>query len=281
MSEPEAQPQAPAPLNLMPWLVVIVVAAAMLVASYSGAPILRARPLTAFAIGFATIAVLVIWSGATVPFFSRKAGVALLLPIGGLVAIGAWGPAGYGIAGATGVLISLLAGGSMLGAIVGSRIAHPGHILVVASVSTLADLYSVFHRAGLSAVVVENERALSLLAIPWAMASGSGRVDLQPVLGIGDVIMISVYLVVARRFAMPLPTFVAGFLLAFGVVFALLVLPEHPIPVPVLPFLGIAAILAHPRARQLRPQDRKQALIGISVLTLAVGALFALQRFAG
>lgn len=281
MSSPEAQPAAPPRLNLVPWLVVIVVAAAMLVASYSGAPILADRPLTMFAIGFFTIAVLVIWAGATVPFFPRKAGVALLLPIGGLIAIGAWGEAGYGIAGGTGVLISLLAGGSMLGAIVGARIAHPGHILVVASVSTLADLYSVFHRAGLSAVVVENERALSLLAIPWALASRDGRVDLQPVLGIGDVIMISVYLVVARRYALPLPSFLAGFLIAFGIVFALLTVPDDPIPVPVLPFLGIAAILAHPRARQLRPQDRKQAVIGISVLTVAVGALFALQRFAG
>jgi hypothetical protein len=239
---------------------------------------LRQLPVIEFAIGFFAIAAITMTVGVTVPYFPRRAGIALLLPLAAVIAIGAWGREGYNLAGAAAVTLSLLIGGSMVGSIVGARIAHPGHLLVVAYVSTLADLYSVFHSAGLSAIVVQDQRLLPLLALPWAMAGDAGTVDLVPVLGIGDVIMISLYLVVARRHGIPPWRFALGFFFAFAFVFALLLLAGQA--VPVLPFLGIAVCLAHPSVRQLRPQDRRQAFLGMAILTAAVGGLFLLEAFA-
>jgi hypothetical protein len=93
----------------------------------------------------------------------------------------------------------LLAGGSSAGALVGSRIQHPGHLGVVAVVSSVADIVSVFHESGPTAQLAESTPWLSLFAIGAPML---GTSDVPPLLGVGDVVMAALYATAAARFAL-------------------------------------------------------------------------------
>jgi hypothetical protein len=201
----------------------------------------------------------------------RRLGVTLALALLALLALAV--TSGAPSLGATVlVCVALLAAGSSVGALVGGRIQHAGHLGVVAIVSSLADVVSVFHEAGPTAQVAQSAPVLSLLALSAPMI---GTADVPPLLGVGDVVMASLYASAAARFALAeRRTWVA---LAIGLAGAMLAVLLLELALPALPFLGLAIIVAHPETRLPPRHERRQAALGVA-LVVAVAFWFLLER---
>ena len=171
------------------------------------------------------------------------------------------------------VLLALLTLGPLIGAGVGSRIEHPGHLLFVAIVSAFADVFSVVHPEGPSALLAKSKPALSLLAVPWPML---GTERIEAVLGVGDVVFAGLYLSASRAHRLSMSRTLVALLAAFAL--AMLVVIATELPVPVLPFMGLMVVAVHRQARTPPAKDRKPAL----ALLLALCAVFTallLYRF--
>jgi len=252
------------------WLAVPGGTAGVLVASSFVAPVVPVPPAVGFVVAFALVAGAMIASGWLVPLASPRALVWVVVP-GVAVGLLAWtGHASAGWPAAAVVAASLLVGGALAGTVVGSRIQHAGHLLVVAWVSTLADAYSVLSASGVSARVVESAEWLPLLAVSWPIY---GTDAIEPVLGVGDVVMVALYLTAVRRHGLRERRTVVALAVAFAAV--LVALFASGIALPALPFLGVAVVAVHPEARRLRPEDRKPALLGVAVLTVLFAILWA------
>jgi len=240
---------------------------------YAALPFLPELGLGGFAAVFLLVIACVLLVAWALPPLARESRVAILLALVVALVVGAapvaLGDRLGGPLGAALVALGLLGGGSLLGRAVGSRVTHTGHLLVVAYVSSLADVFSVFSDKGVTAQVVESERMLSLLAVSWALP---GWAEMTPVLGVGDIVMVTLYTVATRRLDLEvgrtLLALAAGFALVLG---ALLV---AQIPLPALPFLGAAMLAAHPQAFRLRTEDRRPALIGMALITAVFAVLF-------
>jgi len=226
----------------------------------------------------------VIGAGVLAPAARVRWAVALVVPAGVLVAAALWGPApGAGNASSdvearvtlAAITAALLVGGSLGGAIVGARVRKAGYLIVVAYVSSLADVYSVLASGGPSAHVAQSERALSVLAVSWGLPALGGGVAPVPIIGVGDVVMTALYLVAARQLGLGVRRTVVAIAVGYLVVAALLVVFAQALPA--LPVLGVAVLLAHPEARRIPPEDRRTAWIGMAALT----ALFALLWVVG
>jgi hypothetical protein len=170
------------------------------------------------------------------------------------------------------VLIALLTLGTALGSQIGQRVKQPGHLLFVALVSALADTWSVTQPGGVSQQISQAPAALDWLALSWPLL---GTRDIVPLLGVGDVVFVALYLGATRAHQLKLSrtlfALLAGFTLTIGCVLAL----ERPIPV--LPWLGICFVCAHPPARRVDTDDMRR---GLWVLTALAGAfaLWVLRR---
>lgn len=166
------------------------------------------------------------------------------------------------------VSLALLGAGSSLGAAVGARIEHPGHLLFVALASSLADLFSVVSPTGPSAAIARSELALSLAAVSWPML---GTRSIEPFLGAGDIVFSGLYLASARKhgFALrrTLLALAGGYAVTMIAVFALRT------AVPALPFLGGAMLWAHPETRRPPAGDRRRGLLVLSVMAALFLAL--------
>nr|MDQ3038079.1 hypothetical protein [Myxococcota bacterium] len=171
------------------------------------------------------------------------------------------------------VLLLLLVGGGVAGAVVGGRIQHAGHLSVVAVVSSIADAWSVMAPEGPSAAVVQQAPLLSVLALPFPML---GTDAIEPLLGVGDVVFVALYLTVSRRFELGLGRTIAALAIAFAATAMTVIALERAIPA--LPFLGAAMLIAHREARLPPGEERRTALIGMAVLAALVIAVLALRR---
>jgi hypothetical protein len=172
----------------------------------------------------------------------------------------------------SGVLMGLLLLGTGIGALVGRRIQHPGHLLFVAVVSTVADIWSVTQPGGISKAIVEEPLALSLAALPWPMLGSS---ELAPLLGVGDVVFTGLYLAASRTHALPLRRSVLALAAGYAITTLLVIATERPIPV--LPLLGACMVLAQPKAREVAAPDRRRGAWALTLLVSAL-ALWFLQR---
>lgn len=213
--------------------------------------------------GVAMIAVVaaVLAAAATAPTLPKARAAWLLLPVVALVALGVLG--GASELGSAAVALSLLLGaGGLTGALVGGHIPAFGHLVVVAYVSTLADLYSVLAPTGPSAQIVESEAALSVLALSWAVP---GMAGLAPVLGVGDVVMTAIYFAAVRRHRMDLGRTLVGLGVGYALTFGAVIVTE--VAVPALPALALAFLVAQPGAFAVPEQDRRTAIVGGLVLT--------------
>lgn len=159
------------------------------------------------------------------------------------------------------VALSLLGAGSALGAAIGARIEHPGHLLFVASASSLADIFSVTSPSGPSAAIAQSELALSLAAVAWPML---GTRNIEPFLGVGDIVFSGLYLSTARRHGFTLQRTLLA--LAGGYALTMLGVFVFRTAVPALPFLGGAMLWAHPEARRPPVTDRRRGLVVLSVM---------------
>lgn len=159
-----------------------------------------------------------------------------------------------------------------LGAALGFRIDKPGHVLAVAAVSAVSDLWSVYDPAGPSATLARNV-ALHPDRVPaFALCFpllGSDKVP--AIIGAGDILFCALYLAAFERHKLPLGRALLALTAAFVVGLGLLLWLERPLPL--LPLLGGAVVLCDRRARSLEAKEGRTVL---AVVALA-GALLALR----
>jgi len=224
--------------------------------------------MLSFAVAFAWVSTETLVVGALTPALGPRSSWVFALLAFSLVAVASLGPA-PSVAATSAVALLLLGAGSSLGAIVGRRVEHAGYLGVVAYVSSIADLTSVLHESGPSAQILESAPTLAVLAVGAPML---GTADVSPILGVGDVIFVALYLAAAARHRLPWRRTLVALSLALAVTFAVLLLLAQPIPA--LPFLGLAMVLAH-RETWLPPaRERRQALAGVVVATLVVAVVW-------
>ncbi|HEX7477542.1 MAG TPA: hypothetical protein VF331_07025 [Polyangiales bacterium] len=225
-------------------------------------------PLGSYAIGFACVVAASLLVACAVPRPRRPHLLIVMLVVVVLELVRRQGAVGLGAS--FSVLLALLAAGSVLGALVGSGIEHPGHLLFVALVSALADTFSVTQPEGPSAAIVQAPQVLALLALPWPML-GTGQIT--PFLGVGDVLFTSLYVAAARTHALPARRTLLALAAAYFATMAAVL--ATALPIPALPFLGFAMLIAHPASRLPPVRDRRRGFAVVCVMVLAFGALLA------
>lgn len=258
------------------WLAVIGGSLGVFALAVLVAPLVPFSPYAAYAIGFGAVCAITIASGATAPRVGPPAlGVvaAIAVAVGALAVAGVpASPRAVVIAASAAVLVLLTIGGTLAGAVIGWRIAHPGHLIVVAIASSLADVWSVLSPGGPSATVIQDAPTLSAIAIGFPML---GTLAIEPLLGVGDVVFVALYLAAARKHGLGVGKTCAALALAFAVTGAAVMGLERALPA--LPFLGAAMLIAHPAARLPPLGERRTAAIGLGVLVL-LGAVLVLSR---
>jgi hypothetical protein len=228
------------------------------------------EPRLAYVVAFLAVTTATVAGASLAPSLSwGHLAVVLFASILSLGALSYWGDALAPSLAAVAITVTLLTGGSLVGAAVGGRIDHAGHLLVVVIVSVLVDTFSVFHEAGPTAAVVSRPALMAVLALPWPVL---GTTTFSPVLGVGDVVFAGLYLAASRRFALNLwRTRIA---VAAGLVATMVAVIIVVRPLPALVGMGVAMVVAHPEARKLAPEDRRPALLAVGLLVLLWLALW-------
>ena len=243
---------------------------------YRGRARIPVPPLAAFVVGFGCVVGSALGVAAATPRPTPRSMLWLLpafaVPVGLRIYEVAYGPVSASLS-AVLVAGSLLAFGSLVGGMVGSRIEHPGHLLFVAVVSSLADTFSVAAPDGPSAAIASSEVALSLLAVSFPML---GTDQIAPLLGVGDLVFTSLYVSAARAHGLPMQrTWLA---LGAAFVVTMLVVIELELPIPALPFMGMAMLIAQPAARVPPARDRVRGFAALGAISALFIALL-LRRF--
>lgn len=230
------------------------------------APGVTVSPFATYASAFCGVVLSTLFVCWAAPALQRPSLIWVLVAIAALELVATLKPGTHSTWGACVVLVSLLLGGSAVGTVIGRAIQHPGQLLVVGVVFTLADTFSVFHPAGPSAAIVRSSPDLmSVLALPWPLF---GMHEYVPVLGVGDVTAAALFIGASRVHELPLRrTIIALFV---GLIGTMIFVWLAELPMPALPLMSLAVIAVHPRARRLRQEDKKPALLGI----LAMAALY-------
>lgn len=246
--------------------VMALAAAAALQLVYAGSvALVRPAPLVGFVAAVPAVVAVVLGSASAAPALGRRAALWIAVPCAALLVVGVTGVAASSVASVVFVTLCLLAVGCLLGAFVGSRIQHPGHLVVVAYVSSLADLYSVLTPSAPSARIVHSKALLSVLALSWPTPGVSAA---APLLGVADVVMTALYLAAARRHRLGVVRTVVALAAGYAAVFTLVAVTAWPLPA--LPFLGIAVLCAHRDAWRIPRHERRRAFLGMAVFTVAI-----------
>lgn len=261
----------PSQAEVTRWVAAVAIALVVQGASAIAAPAAPISGMTGFVIAFACVAATAIAVGLATPAMRAPWLAALVLPVGTLAIVAALEQSQAGLVGVAAVAASLLVGGTLVGAVIAGGVRSAGHLFVVFWVSSLADVYSVLSPSGPSSHVVASEAALSLVAISWPIF---GTDAIEPVLGVGDLIMTALYLVAARRHG--LDTRKTALALAIGYAGTLLLLFASGRALPALPMLGIAVVSMHPEARTLPREEWRVASVGLAIATLFFAALWIL-----
>ncbi|QQR90697.1 MAG: hypothetical protein IPJ88_02860 [Myxococcales bacterium] len=199
-------------------------------------------PILAFGIAFVAVGVFVLGIASSAPYTGPKHAITFVfLAIFGLFTAPVLQHYLSSLLLCALINLSLCVCGSVTGAFIGYRIQYTWHLFWVAIVSSVVDLYSVFHSSGPSARLIEHPEALSLLTLAWPMWGSS---DLVPILGVGDLVFAALYLSASRRHGLSLMRSLIG--LAIGLFLTLISLYYFRRAIPALPFLGLGMLLAHP-----------------------------------
>jgi hypothetical protein len=156
-----------------------------------------------------------------------------------------------------------------LGVAIGERIAHPGHVLPASVVAAAADVASVLSPEGPTNAIVASERALSVFALA-APVLGTEAVTL--LLGVGDLVFVSMVVAVAYRHELGRTRVLVGALA--GLVGAFAIAAISGVAVPALVTVAAGVVLVEPRCRVLPRAERRVALMGMAVAVTLVAAVF-------
>lgn len=252
------------------WLLAGLVCAGLVLLAGAVAPhvVLDTRP--AFAVAFMAVSAEILLVSRATPQLQRAyLWGSLLFAFGVLSLVAGARLTAESAALATAALLWVAAG---LGATLGFRIDKPGHLLAVASVSAMADLWSVYDPAGPSASLAREVAAHPERVPAFALCFpllGSDRVP--AIIGAGDVLFCALYLAVFQRHGLPVYRAVLSLGLAFLVGLGLLLWLERPLPL--LPLLGAAVVLCDARARSLERKEVRTVLVTMAL----VGGLLAVR----
>jgi hypothetical protein len=167
-----------------------------------------------------------------------------------------------------GVTLMVLTTGAIVGGYIGSLLQYPAMLMVVAYVAAFADCFSFFHPSGLTANVLRNPRALALLTVPFPVL---GTSDVAALVGVGDVTFVALYVAGARATRLDPRKTVLALAAAMASVACLVELLGAPLPA--LPFLGAAVVLAHPESRKLPAEQTRRIAANLAIVTLVFGGL--------
>lgn len=256
--------KGPGRFTMWTWLLVACAAGAAVVVAAAIAPHCFVQPWVGYLVGSAIVVAMVLGVGFAAP--SRgTAAMAWVAALGLLMQALGQGE-GPWVSGAVATALLLL--GSAIGAAVGGRISHPGHLLFVAWMAGIVDALSLLHPAGISHAVARSPEVLSWVAISLPLL---GTHEIVPFLGGGDIAFVALYLAAGRthqlQAARTVWALAIGFALAFGTVLWL------ARAIPVLPYLGAAVLAAHPAARRPPSAERRLALCLVGGLTVVAVAL--------
>jgi len=250
------------------WLGVVAAAIGALAIAWAVAPLVPISALAGYVIAFAAVTASVLATAWAAPADLPLEALAwLAVPAGALAGVAMAGEASLAPWGAAVVTGAVLCSGTLAGAVIGGRIEHAGHLVVVAIVSSLADVYSVLHPSGPSAAIVESPTLLPILTLPWPILGTDG---IGPILGVGDVALAALYVAAARRHGLSMRKTILVLAIGLALTAALVIVTERPIPA--LPLLGAAFVVAHPEARKVPIKDRRVAIVGVLALAIAMGA---------
>src|SRR5690349_8006940 len=180
-------------LRLSAWLGAGLVCALLVALSARLGPGLAMGPRPAFALAFALVSAEILLVARFAPTLRGT-----LLWGAWLTAFGALGLInGARLTGESAAITTalLLWAATGLGAALGGRIDKPGHLLAVAAVSGLSDLWSVYDPAGPSAVlarkVVEQPDLVTAFALCFPLL---GSDHIPAIIGAGDILFAALYL---------------------------------------------------------------------------------------
>jgi hypothetical protein len=244
------------------------------------APALRVSPLAGIAIAFATATTALVAATARAPHaalsrlrpaLATAATGAVLMGLGFALARTAHGAVGAevaaGLVGTAGVLLL----GIGIGALVGGRIAHAGHLTAVALASSAADIWSVHAPEGVTHAIVETPDMAVQRLLTVSAAIPPGRVP-DAIIGLGDVLFAALYLAASAKHALPrwrtALGVMAGLLLAGAGTFV------ARMALPALPFIGACVVLAQPRARAIARKDLLPTLVAAGLVLLSLARVF-------
>jgi len=250
------------------WLAAVGAAVILLIAGIFVAPHLSLSLRKAYVIGFCIVVCETLVVSLLTPRISLRILLFALIPVSSLLAIHFAGD--LGAVGAIGVTAALLVVGPMIGSVVGAAIEHPGHLIFVAVVSAIADVFSVYSPQGPTAVIVRTPEMLSVLSLPWPLL---GSDEITGFLGVGDIVFTTLYFNASRKHRLGHFRTVTALVFAFAVTMVLVVCMEMPIPV--LPFMGLAIVLFHPITRKPPEKDIRKGWIAVLVIA-AIACLLSL-----
>jgi hypothetical protein len=160
-----------------------------------------------------------------------------------------------------------------VGASLGRRVQHVGHLLPACVVAASADVVSLVSPEGPSHAIANSERALSVLAIWFPVPASTA---LAPALGVGDLLFIALVLGVALAHGLPYARTVLC--CAVGTALAGLAAAIFGVAVPALLPIAGAVIIGLPPARSLRVVDRKAARWSMLIAVAVAGATIGRSR---
>jgi hypothetical protein len=246
------------------WFAAGLACCALVLVTGRGAYAFPLSARVAFSIGFLAVSGEILLMSRLAPALHARALWGVLLAVGGLLSLVSGArltPESAGLATA-----ALLWTGSLLGASLGTRIEKPGHILAVAAVSALADLWSVYDPAGPSAVLAqklaEQPERISAFALSFPML---GTSHIPALIGAGDLLFCALYLAAFERHGLALRRALVGLGVGFAMGLGLLLWLERPLPL--LPLLGAGVVLADRRARSLDAREGRTVLAVLGLVS--------------
>lgn len=263
-TDPQPRPRAPS----FAALVAAGVGCALLVAAVGAlAPHLALAPLPAFALAFAAVSLELLVLAAVAP--TATVVPVLLAGLGLVGALALLHDAPAQLAPSALLTFALGTSAALVGASLGGRIEQPGQLTAVALVSAIADLWSVLDpqapSARLAADALAAPERLALFALPFPLL---GTTVVPPLIGAGDLVFAALYVAAYRRHGLPVLRALSALALAFALGLAALIITLRPLPL--LPLLGAAVVLADRRARSLDPRGWRTVLLVCAALLAAI-----------
>ena len=246
------------------WFLAGLACGALVVFAGRSASALELGVRTAFSLAFLAVSAEILLASHLVPVLRGRLLWGTLLATGGLLSLVSGArltPESAGLSTA-----ALLWTASLLGAALGARIDKPGHVAAVAAVSSLADLWSVYDPAGPSAQLAhklaEQPDRASAFALCFPLL---GTERIPALIGAGDVLFCALYLAAFERHGMRRERALWALGGAFALGLALLLWLERPLPL--LPLLGGAVVLADARARSLDAREGRTVLAVLGLVS--------------